>query len=212
MKYVTRLVAALALPWFMLLASSCSQRNPEPVATGRGLTSFVMIAQGAAAMTAPGDVAAPPGGYAMSSALYAEVNSRWLAGFMERYRADLHQKGVPVSVVPGSARSGWDPSFNCTMFAELYVADAGAELLAQMSYSHDAVGWPPFSRPAIFTVWYTPDDAPIDPTSKQRAQHCVVLVITESGARFVDPQSQATPTGEVTLSASEKRSISHRQA
>jgi hypothetical protein len=43
---------------------------------------------------------------------YAVVNSAWLPGFFERWKADLHDKGVV----------GWEGRFDCNKFAASYCA------------------------------------------------------------------------------------------
>lgn len=201
-----RLLPALWLAAALLAAlfvSSCSRTPPELATTGKALTRAEMVA----AANGAGVSGSEPN-FALSSSLYAEVNSKWLAGFIDRYRTDLHDKGVTVSLVSGD--SGWDPQFNCTMFVDLYVADAGAELLSTL-YTRAALGWPHFSRPAIFQIWYVPDRSKPDPKTRVREGHAIVLVIAENGPHFIDPQVQ-TATGEVTLTAAEKLTIYHRQA
>jgi hypothetical protein len=56
-------------------------------------------------------------------------------------------------------------------------------------------------------VWYTPDHAKPDPQTNRRPAHSVVLILTDSGAVFVDPQR-----GEINLSPTELRTVIHRRA
>lgn len=131
---------------------------------------------------------------------YALVRHSWISGFMERFRDDLSRKDVPVSTVTGD--SGWRSGFNCTGFTDLFLGNAAAELMVDQWHNAEHA-----DRPAIVAVWYTPDNARIDVRTHHRQAHSIVLIFTDTGAVFVDPQR-----GEVTLSASELRTIVHRRA
>lgn len=131
---------------------------------------------------------------------YAIVRRGWIPGFMNRFRADLSRKDVPVSEVSGD--SGWRTGFNCTAFTDLFLGNAGAELLVDQWHSDRQA-----DRPAIIAVWYTPDSARVDARTQRRPAHCVVLILTDTGPVFVDPQR-----GEISLSPSELRTITHRRA
>lgn len=131
---------------------------------------------------------------------YALVRHEWISGFMERFREDLSHKNVPVSLV--RADSGWRPAFNCTAFTDLFLGNAAAELLVDQW--HDRVQ---AERPAIVAVWYTPDRAPLDRENRHRQAHSVVLIFTDIGPVFVDPQC-----GPVSLTVSELRTVVHRRA
>lgn len=150
------------------------------------------------------DIAVPPGQcvapVVFSASHYAEVRHRWIIGFLKRFRADLSRKDVPVGSM--SNGPGWQTRFNCTAFTDLFLGNASAELMVDLWHARSDA-----ERPAIIAIWYTPDRAPVDARSGQRLQHSVVLIVTDSGPVFVDPQ-----VGEVILSPRELRTISHRRA
>jgi len=131
---------------------------------------------------------------------YALVRHSWINGFLERFREDLSRKEVPVSELRGD--SGWRQGFNCTAFTDLFLGNAAAELMVDQW--HDRVQ---ADRPAIVAVWYTPDNAKVDARTRRRPAHSVVLILTDTGAVFVDPQR-----GEINLSPSELRTVTHRRA
>ncbi|MBA3850610.1 MAG: hypothetical protein C0502_11560 [Opitutus sp.] len=131
---------------------------------------------------------------------YAVVRRGWIAGFLNRFRDDLSRKNVPVSLPQGD--SGWRTGFNCTAFTDLFLGNAAAEMMVDQWHS-DAQA----DRPAIVAVWYTPDTAPIDPRTKRRQAHSVVLILTDAGPVFVDPQS-----GVVNLTRTELLTVTHRRA
>jgi hypothetical protein len=135
-----------------------------------------------------------------SSGSYAEVRREWIKGFMERFRADLSRKDVPVNLWRGD--TGWRPNFNCTAFTDLFLGNAAAELMRDLWHSSVQA-----ERPAIVAVWYTPEDGPVDPVSHRRPAHSVVLVLTDQGPVFVDPQR-----GEVRLTDRELATVIHRRA
>jgi hypothetical protein len=131
---------------------------------------------------------------------YALVRRSWINGFMERFREDLSRKDVPVNEIRGD--SGWRQGFNCTAFTDLFLGNAAAELMVDQW--HNSVQ---ADRPAIVAVWYTPDRAKVDPRTHRRPAHSVVLILTDTGAVFVDPQ-----LGEIKLSSNELRTVTHRRA
>lgn len=131
---------------------------------------------------------------------YAIVRRGWISGFLDRFRADLSRKDVPVSQISGD--SGWRAGFNCTAFTDLFLGNAGAELMVDQWHSPRQA-----DRPAIVAVWYTPDDSRVDAQTQRRPAHSIVLILTDDGPVFVDPQR-----GEVRLSANELRTITHRRA
>lgn len=131
---------------------------------------------------------------------YALVRHSWISGFLQRFRADLSRKDVPVSELRGD--SGWRQGFNCTAFTDLFLGNAAAELMVDQWHERVQA-----DRPAIVAVWYTPDNSPFDPKTRRRAAHSVVLILTDVGAVFVDPQS-----GEITLTATELGTVIHRRA
>ena len=114
-----------------------------------------------------------------SDSTYATVGHDWLPGFYERFRRDLHRKGVV----------GWEQGFDCNKFAAAFSA------AAQMEYYRDMWGKPNAAQAlAIGEVWYAQDIG---------GNHAVVLAITERGAFFIEPQTGAF----ITLSLSERRNI-----
>lgn len=134
---------------------------------------------------------------------YAQVNSAGLASFGSRFRERLFAKGIPISEVTGS--SGWNPKFNCVLFAESYVADMGAELFAAQFQTFTTV-----QRPAVFIIFYRPNWSPILPDGTHE-YHAIVQVITEAGSKFIEPQD-TRGSGEVILAPEELASIIHRRA
>jgi hypothetical protein len=131
---------------------------------------------------------------------YALVRHSWISGFLERFRQDLSRKDVPVNDVRSD--SGWRRGFNCTAFTDLFLGNAAAELMVDQWHEREQA-----DRPAIMAVWYTPDHAKPDPQTNRRPAHSVVLILTDSGAVFVDPQR-----GEINLSPTELRTVIHRRA
>jgi hypothetical protein len=131
---------------------------------------------------------------------YALVRHSWISGFLERFRQDLFRKDVPVNQLRSD--TGWRRGFNCTAFTDLFLGNAAAELMVDQWHEREQA-----DRPAIVAVWYTPDHSKPDPQTKRRAAHSVVLILTDSGAVFVDPQR-----GEINLSPTELRTVIHRRA
>ncbi|MDP2137726.1 MAG: hypothetical protein Q8J74_07710 [Candidatus Didemnitutus sp.] len=187
-----RLFAACALA---LTVAAIGEARGTNMTTGRVFGRIELLAEVDKAVP-PGQCVAP---IAFSASHYAEVRHRWIIGFLKRFRADLSRKDVPVGSM--TYGSGWQTRFNCTAFTDLFLGNASAELMVDLWHARSEA-----ERPAIIAIWYTPDRAPVDARG-QRLQHSVVLVVTESGPVFVDPQA-----GEVILSPRELSTISHRRA
>lgn len=132
-----------------------------------------------------------------SAADYVEVKREWIGGFMRRFRSELFRKNVPVN----SARGGWQTRFNCTAFTDLFIGNAGTEMMTEQWQSGQST-----ARPAILALWYIPDNGPRESNGSPQ-RHCITLVLTDGGPVFVDPQ-----VGEVKLSQNELRTIVHRRA
>lgn len=128
----------------------------------------------------------------LSSAWYAEVNSRALASFNGRFRADLSKRGIPVSNVTGN--SGWDQRFNCTFFAEGYIYFAAVEFYLEQFHSDGRA-----AKLAIAEIWYKPDAAV--------NRHAVVYMLTDTGEKFIEPITGQ----ELAMSTTERHSISLRK-
>lgn len=138
------------------------------------------------------------------SLTYAEVSSTWLASYQSTFQARLFAEGVMVSVSSGS--SGWDVDFDCVAFTLAFIT------YAQEQYHRDAFYTAhPAPALAIIRIEYVRDSdlryaASLKPPAAPEG-HAILLIITEMGPRFYDPQ-----TGFVTLSTIEKASIFRKQA
>ncbi len=189
--------------WLRLFAACALAMTVAAIGEARGTNMTTGRVYGRIELLAQVDIAVPPGQcvapVVFSASHYAEVRHRWIIGFLKRFRADLSRKDVPVGSM--SNGPGWQTRFNCTAFTDLFLGNASAELMVDLWHARSEA-----ERPAIIAIWYTPDRAPLDARG-QRLQHSVVLVVTESGPVFVDPQ-----VGEVILSPRELRTISHRRA
>jgi len=120
----------------------------------------------------------PPGSFKPDTT-YGEVNSAWLAGFYERWRADIFEKGV----------TKWEGRFDCNKFAAAFCASA------QLEYYRDNFhSWTPGQALAVAEVWYRPDKG---------GAHAIVVAMTERGPVYVEPQTGK----ELALTESEKRSV-----
>jgi len=158
----------------VLFLVGCSKKQEHPITTGATLPASMVEVQ------LIGYLGLNLGNWSFTpDSTYAIVNHEWLAGFYERFRADLHSKGVV----------GWETNFDCNKFAAAYAA------AAQMEYYRDAWGKPGAAQAlAVGEVWYAQDTG---------GNHAVAVAITDLGALFIEPQ-----TGEfVILSPSELRGI-----
>ena len=130
------------------------------------------------------------------SANYAVVNSAWIPGFMEVFRAELFSKGVVDNAQSGS---GWVKQFDCLFFTDAF------EVLAEEEYTresfHDFVVAPSL---AIVKVNYKRDT---DIRAGDTDGHSIVVILTEKGLVYLDPQ-----IGPITLSPTEINSIFFRLA
>lgn len=119
---------------------------------------------------------------AASEAAYAEVDSTKLGAYYSHFLAELGH-------VTGQNAPHWDANANCTCFSSFYADLAKAEyyLLEFHSFTGGA------TAPAVGTVWYVKDG--VGP----KQGHAIVVVLTEKGRLFIEPQNGAI----VTLSPTE---------
>lgn len=114
---------------------------------------------------------------------YATVNSAWLPGFYERWKADIFKKGVVK----------WDERFDCNRFAASYAAAAQIEYFVATFQS-----WRPAQALAVGEVWFT---------TRLGVKHSIVIAHTERGPIFIEPQ-----TGEeVRMTPAELASIEFKR-
>lgn len=141
----------------LLLLGACSRPNPEPI-TPPGAPVTVANADFAQALALPVSPFLPDLGY-------APVNSKWLAGYYDEFRADLHRRGVVK----------WEGRFDCNKFATAYASGA------QMRYFRDSFhSWAPTQALAVGEIWFRPT-----PTTA----HAVNIVLTERGPLVIEPQT-----------------------
>lgn len=131
----------------------------------------------------------------LSANNYLEVNNDAIQSLIDSYRNELFHLNVVVSDVTG--QSGWDQRFNCTDFTDLFLGYSGAKVMNQLRTS-----WSLGQKPAIFAVWYMPDS---EIGKINQVGHSIVLIITNKGFVFVDPQLE----NPVHLTATELNSIYH---
>lgn len=186
-----RAMLVIAAAWALLPLDAQAGR----MTTGKIIDRFALLQETDRAMA--GRAIVP---VTFSADRYAVVRRSWIDGFLARFRDDLSHKDVPVSNLTGD--SGWRSGFNCTAFTDLFLGDAAAELMVDQWHSSDQA-----DRPAIIALWYTPDSSRIDPRTHRRPAHSVVLILTDVGPVFVDPQR-----GEIQLSSAELQSVTHRRA
>ena len=113
----------------------------------------------------------------LGDAAYAEVNSSWLPRFYDFFRATLQGDGILKS----------DPR-SSDHLATYYAALAQARFYRETFHSFEKAG-----SLAIGTVWCARPDG---------SGHTLVVVLTERGRIFIEPQSG----GEVRLAPSEQGS------
>lgn len=128
---------------------------------------------------------------------YAVVDEAALAELLAGFRMSLSRSGLGVAA---NGRGSWDTRFNCYALAWGYITQASIELAREKWHSYSAA-----TRPAMVAVSYRPD-APAA-AGEQNVAHTVVLVVTERGPVFIDPQ-----LGEVALSAHELATVFYPQA
>jgi hypothetical protein len=137
---------------------------------------------------------------------YAVVSYQWLSTTMGAYQQELFNHGIQVSVVPGSANTGWAQSFNCVDFATSFRAFAAYRYHNDTRSISDP---PPFL--AICTITYV-TDTEVAYAKAQNPQitpesHQILWIYTDRGGVFFDPQ-----IGITTLSQPELLSITFKQA
>jgi hypothetical protein len=121
---------------------------------------------------------------------YAPMRRAELTTFQAMFRARLSKAGVPVSY----AASGWQARFNCWAFCEAFVVEASLALMLEQHHS-----WSKAERPAIIPFAFTRADG---------ACHAILLIITDAGPVWWDPQ-----TGEHrNLTAAELASVWYPEA
>lgn len=117
---------------------------------------------------------------AASQAVYAEVDSTKLGPYYAHYLAELGH-------VTGQNAPHWDANASCTCFSSFYADLAKAEYYLLEFNTQTAA-----TAPAVGTVWYVKDGPP-------KVGHAIVVVLTEKGRLFIEPQTGA----QVTLSPAE---------
>ena len=142
--------AILFILAFAFLAS-CSKRDAVPQATTRVLTPADMWK--AAPLCNLGDSA------------YAEVNSVWLRGYYDEFRAEIFRQGVTT----------WDARFDCNHFASYYAALAQTKFYLANFQSRTKA-----QSLAVGTLWYT---------RAAGGGHAIVIAVTERGTLYIEPQT-----------------------
>ena len=162
--------ALLALA-FALAASGCAKRESVRIDTGSTIP---------AAMVEPRFSNQRIGGRAFTPDVsYSVVNSAWLAGFWEDWKADLFDKGV----------TKWEGRFDCNKFAASFCAAAQLEFYRDKFHS-----WTAGQALAVGEVWYY---------AAGRGPHAIVAAITERGVVYIEPQTGK----ELRLTQAEESSI-----
>jgi hypothetical protein len=151
------------------------------------LTDGVILTRTDVTIKLSTQISLPP---TLSTQNYLEVDQSALPVLIDSYRQELFNQGIAISDITG--QSGWDTRFNCTDFTDYFLGYAGAKVMVQLSNS-----WSVGQKPAIFALWYLPDGAKIG--------HSIVVVITNKGIIFIDPQLQ----NPVTLTLTERASVYH---
>lgn len=208
MKRILRLLIAATL-----FAASCSKQPDSPAPQNQGQTPTPQASTSGGVFTKV--IYTQTDAYKALQGLgsnvimfqaqsYAQIRASELPAFTQRYRNFLFGPlGVPISEV--SYRTGWTPRFNCVFFSEAYVLLAGAELNGVSFHS-----WVAADRPAVFVTFYTPDNGPVDDKGN-RIHHSIVLLLTDEGPKFIEPQMSWTATGEVKLSPAELASVYYKR-
>jgi hypothetical protein len=173
-----RFIIAASFAGAALFIGGCSKKTTVSIDTGKALPSALVETQIRAYVGEAGTWAFTP------DSSYAVVNSAWLPGFFERWKADLFAKDVV----------GWEGRFDCNKFASSYCA------AAQLEFYRDKWGTrSPGQALAVGEVWYQPDRSPTG--------HAIVTAITERGVLFIEPQTGR----EVRLSKAELASITFKR-
>jgi hypothetical protein len=122
-----------------------------------------------------------PKGAFKSDLTYAEVDSRWLGSFHNKLHKDFISNGIV----------DWEDSFDCSKFAAAYCAAAQMEYYKSISSK-----WKSGMATALGVgeIWY------VTPNGRG---HAVVLVLSDVGSLYIDPQ-----TGKIVeLTPEEEKSI-----
>lgn len=110
---------------------------------------------------------------------YAVVRHDWVVAYYKQFRQELFDKDVVK----------WDERFDCNHFASYFVSSAQVRFYAENWGTSN-----PANTLAMGSYWYIKD-------SKTTLQgHALVMVITEFGVEYFEPQTGTY----VTLSANEK--------
>lgn len=189
---IGRFVGILALAALAAFPLGCSrQAGNDKIATGKVIdrTEVVqkLILEGV-----------PVFNIELSSFAYAEVNEQSIPGLVADFRSALFKAGVPVSDVTG--QSGYDQRFNCTGFSDFFAGYSSARLMGELWHSPLQV-----QRSAVFVVWFTQDAAPVDAQGR-KIGHAINLLLTQNGARWLEPQTGA----KLTLSVTERSTVRAR--
>ena len=175
----------------LLLVSGCTTTHRLPPLTDGKILSRAEVTQKLSQLL-PGKSAT------LSAQNYLEVRAVALPALINAYRYELSSLGVGVSDVTGN--SGWDVRFNCTDFTDLFLGFSGSQVMRQL-WTSSTEG----QKPAIFAVWYVRDKSPVPTGPGSGRRHSIVLVLTDKGPVFLDPQEQ----DPVMLSTQEKASAYH---
>lgn len=114
---------------------------------------------------------------------HAEIRQAALVGAAEKTRATINRS---------YGLTKWNDRFDCVAYALAFSLELRGRLAREFFQSSSGV-----TRPAAFLVAYHPDP-------KTSATHCVVFVLTDGGAVFVDPQK---PDPVVTLTSAQKATL-----
>lgn len=98
---------------------------------------------------------------------YAEASSAALLAFGDDFQAELFRLGV----------THWDTRFDCNHFATFYVALAQTRFFVANFQS-----WTAAQTLAVGELWYR--------RNGNGPGHAIVIALTESGRRFIEPQTQ----------------------
>lgn len=179
MKTTRFILASLAIGAALFLGA-CGRKDAAPISTGSVLPAALVEVQFRAY------VGRDAGSWAFTpDAAYAVVSSAWLAGYYERFRADLFAKDV----------TGWEGRFDCNKFAAAYCAGAQLEFYRDNFHART-----PAQALAVGEVWFKPERPA---RAGDASGHAIVAAITERGVVFIEPQTG----NEVRLTAGELASI-----
>lgn len=99
---------------------------------------------------------------------YATASSDWIRAFADDYRNEMFRLGV----------AKWDKRYDCNHFTTAYVSFAQIKF-----YAANFQSWTQAQTLAVGELWYRPAWA-------GGQSHAIVIAVTESGVRYVEPQTQ----------------------